>query len=295
MAEKKKSFYYMSSNEWLGDSTTHFMKTGNTLRSKRNDDLVLISNHIPKIANGVKVEYDISYESPRDRIHGYKFTDLMTKVVMITPCNYDIAVDNLRKCIRKGVTQEGLDILNKIRDNLNDKYILEDVEVPAREVVIMPGTNLITKEGGWVDLEKVDELVKNGAYVKLHPVTAKVWQTIFKNRWGDHCLGKDVALYPLVRRAEKTYFCMNSETGLSSAILGKKLGVVDKKDRKGKGTFEHVYRAIDTCGVKDTMYNRIAALFSHPESGFITVYHDNYEEKVNTYFEHMKNTYRHKE
>lgn len=88
---------------------------------------------------------------------------------------------------------------------------------------------------------------------------------------------------------------MNSETGLSSAILGKKLGVVDKKDRQGKGTFEHVYRALDTCGVKDTMYNRIAALFSHPESGFITVYHDDYEEKVKTFFEHMKNNYRHKE
>jgi len=292
----KKSFFYMSSNEWLGDPTTHFMKTGNTLRSKRNDELVEISNHIPKKVNGVKVEYDISYESPRGVIHGYKFTDMMTKVVMITPCNFDLAVDNLRKCIQKGATKEGLEILNKIRDNLNDKYVLdEDEDTPVRELVIMPGTNLITKDGGWVDMEKIDALVEGGAYVKLHPVTAKVWQTIFKKRWGDRCLGKEVALYPLIHKAEKTYFCMSSESGLSSAILGKGLGIIDRKERSGKGTFEHVYRAIDTCGVKDTMYNRIAALFSHPESGFITVFHENPEEKINAYFEHMKNTYRHKE
>ena len=77
----KKSFMYMSSNEWLGDSVTHFMKTGNALRSDENDNLVNISALIPKQVNGVKVEYDISYESPKDRVHGYKYTDMLTKVV----------------------------------------------------------------------------------------------------------------------------------------------------------------------------------------------------------------------
>ena len=41
---KKKPFMYMSTNEWLGDPVTHFMKTGNALRSDENDELANISN-----------------------------------------------------------------------------------------------------------------------------------------------------------------------------------------------------------------------------------------------------------
>lgn len=88
---------------------------------------------------------------------------------------------------------------------------------------------------------------------------------------------------------------MSSETGLSSTILGKGLGLIDLKGRSGRGTFEHVYNALDRCGVKDKLYNKIAALFSHPESGFVCVYHDNYQERIDRYFEHMKQTYKHKE
>lgn len=88
---------------------------------------------------------------------------------------------------------------------------------------------------------------------------------------------------------------MSSETGLSATILGKKLGLIDLKERKGRGTFEHVYNALDRCGVKDTLYNKLAALFSHPESGFICVYHDDYQGRVDKYFAHMKETYKHKE
>jgi hypothetical protein len=292
----KKPFMYMSSNEWLGDPTTHFMKTGNALRSDENDDLSQISSLIPKTANGVKVEYDISYESPKDKIHGYKYTDLLTKVVMISPCNSQISVSNLVDTIRKGATDEGHAVLAKIKANLTDKYLLdEESDIDVKDLIILPGTNLLTKEGGWCDMDKIDELVKQGAYVKLHPITAKVWQTMLMKRWGDKCISNDVALYPILKNCEKAYFCTSSETGLSATILGKKLGLIDLKDRKGRGTFEHVYNALDRCGVKDTLYNKLAALFSHPESGFICVYHDNYQERADRYFEHMKEKYKHKE
>lgn len=292
----KKPFMYMSSNEWLGDPTTHFMKTGNALRSDENDQLADISKLIPKTTNGVKVEYDISYESPKDRIHGYKYTDLLTKVVMISPCNSTIAVENMVNAIRKGATEEGHAVLAKLKANLTDKYMLdEESDIDVKQLIILPGTNLLTKEGGWCDMEKIDKLVAEGAYVKLHPITAKVWQTMLMKRWGDKCIGNDVALYPLLKNCEKAYFCTSSETGLSATILGKKLGLIDLKERKGRGTFEHVYNALDRCGVKDTLYNKLAALFSHPESGFICVYHDDYQSRIDRYFEHMKEKYKHKE
>jgi len=296
MAKKKKPFMYMSSNEWLGDPVTHFMKTGNALRSDENDDLANISQLIPKTVNGVKVEYDISYESPRDRIHGYKYTDLLTKVIMVSPCNYEIAVNNLIEQIKKGPTEEGLAVLAKLKENLTDKYMLdEESDENVKDLVILPGTNLLTKEGGWCDMEKIDRLVEEGAYVKLHPITAKVWQTMLNKRWGDKCINNDVALYPLLKNCERAYFCMSSETGISATILGKKLGLIDLKDRKGRGTFEHVYNALDRCGVKDTLYNKFAALLSHPESGLVCVYHDNYQERIDAYFKYMNETYKHKE
>ncbi len=40
---------------------------------------------------------------------------------------------------------------------------------------------------------------------------------------------------------------------------------------------------------------KLAALFSHTESGFVCVYHDNYQERIDKYFTHMKETYKHKE
>ena len=137
---KKKPFMYMSSNEWLGDSVTHFMKTGNALRSDENDELANISMLIPKNVNGVKVEYDISYESPKDRIHGYKYTDLLTKVVMISPCNSTISVQNLVNVIKKGPTEEGLAVLAKLdkSSGLLKTYFIAASEVLLNGLIKLP-------------------------------------------------------------------------------------------------------------------------------------------------------------
>ena len=60
----KTKFFHMSSNEWCNDPVTHFMKSGNVLRSPSNDWLTNIVRHIPKNPNGSKIEYDINYGSP---------------------------------------------------------------------------------------------------------------------------------------------------------------------------------------------------------------------------------------
>ena len=61
---KKGKFEYMSSNEWLGDPTTHFMKSGDAFRSPDNAKQEELAKLLPRIANGVKVEYDIGYDIP---------------------------------------------------------------------------------------------------------------------------------------------------------------------------------------------------------------------------------------
>lgn len=288
----KKKFEYMSSNEWLGDPTTHFMKSGDVLRSPENAEQEKLASFIPKIANGVKVEYDIGYDIP-DKIHGYKFTDFMTKCIYISPCNSKFATQNITEVAGWGPTDEGRAIVEKLRQSLTDKYLLDDdfdVSV-INELVVLPGTNLLTKE--FVDLEKVDQLVANGAYVKLHPITAEVWRTMLKNRWKDKCIPAEAPLYPYLKRAKKVYFTLSSETGMASSILGKGLGNINLP-KAPRANFDFIYRGLDAQKNGGKLIDKITSLFSHPESGIITVYHNEPKLCIDKFFDHMKKRFPHK-
>lgn len=286
----KTKFFTMSSNEWVNDDVTHFMKSGNMLRSPANDRLSEIARFIPKNPNGSKIEYDINYGSPRGTIAGYKFTDLLTQILYLAPCNTSIATQNMIDCIRKGATPEGHRIVEALRENLTDKYLLdEDLDLEygdVDELVLLPGTNLITKDA--VDFEKVDELYNNGAWVKLHPITAKVWQTMLERRFKGRVVKNDASMYPILKRAKKVYFTLSSETGCAAVLLGKGIGIIDNKEAKVGKTFEAIYTSLDKCGVKDKLINKFAALVSYPESGLISVHHENKEECVQRFFDNMK-------
>jgi hypothetical protein len=270
--KKKKPFFNLSSNEWVNDSVTHFMKSGNVLRAKENDRLTSIAQHIPKEVNGVKVEYDINYGSPRGTITGYKFTDLLTQVIYLAPCNSEIATQNMIDCIKKGPTDDGFRILDALRSNLQDKYMLDDDldgdYDNVDQLVLLPGTNLITKDA--VDFNKVDEMYNSGAWVKIHPITAKVWQTMLENKYKGRIIKSDAALYPILKKANKVHFTL------------------DNKEAKGVAkTFHAIYNGLDQCGVKDKLVNRFAALLSHPESGIITVHHNDKQDAINRFFTNM--------
>lgn len=287
---KKKPFFNLSSNEWLNDTVTHFMKSGNMFRAKENDRLSQISMHINKTENGVKVEYDISYGSPPGVVTGYKFTDLLTQMVFLAPCNTEIATKNLIEQIRKGPTEEGHRIIKALTDNLQDKYMLDDDYSGAyqdiEEIVLLPGTNLITKDA--VDFEKVDKAYQNGAWIKLHPITAKVWQTMLENKYKDKVVPGSVSLYPILKKAKKVHFTMSSETGIAATLLSKGIGLIDSKETKAGKTFEAIYASLDRCGVKDKLINKLAAIMSHPESGLITIHHNDKREAVRLFFDNMK-------
>lgn len=286
----KAKFFNMSSNEWVNDSVTHFMKSGNVLRSPANDRLSEIAKFIPKNPNGSKIEYDINYGSPRGMIAGYKYTDLLTQILYIAPCNTQIATQNIIECIRKGATPEGHRIVEALIANLTDKYLLdEDLDLEygdVNELVLLPGTNLITKDA--VDFEKVDELYNNGAWVKLHPITAKIWQTMLEKRFQGRVVKSDASMYPILKRAKKVNFTLSSETGCAAVLLGKGIGLIDNRKVNVGKTFEAVYMSLDKCGVKDKLINKFAAIMSYPETGLISVHHQNKEECIQRFFDNMK-------
>lgn len=280
-------FEYMSTNESLGDPTTHFMKTGQNFRSPANAEQEILSRYIPKKINGIKVEYDISFDIPRS-IKGYKYTDFLTKAIYIAPNSTDIARQSLAEIIARGPNDKGRAIVDKLRENLTDKYLQhedEDDWSDVKELIILPGTNILVREGS-VDFAKIDLLVKQpGVYVKLHPVTAKVWRTMLKMRWGNRLIPADAPLYPILKNVEKTYFTLSSETGLSSVLLGKKIGLIVGETKRATN-FEFMYNALDSVRGM-TLIDRITAMFSHPESGFFTVYNEDIRADIASYEKYM--------
>ena len=283
----KKKFEYMSTNEWMGDSTTHFMKSGEVFRSDDNDQLHELAKLIPKEANGVKVEYDITYDAPH--IAGYKYTDFLTKAIYLAPNSFKISRNNISEVAGWDSTDEGLEVADKLRESICDKYFLDndDEEYECDELVVLPGTNILIREGA-IDMEKIDGLVTNGAKVKLHPITSRVWRNLLANRWGrDNVIPADAPLYPILRGCKKVHFPMSSETGISSTLLGKQIGIITGP-KPTICNFEFIYRGLDGCNASKRLIDKLTALLSHPESGIITVFHRDPEKRINQYFEHMR-------
>jgi len=285
MANKK--FEYMSSNEWLGDMTTHFMKSGEALRSPANKDQEALARFVPRIANGVKVEYDIAYDIP-GKIHGYKFSDFLTKAIYLCPQSFVIARNNIRDVALMKPTDEGARVVRMLRESIEDKYILdeEDDAFNCDELVVLPGTNLLVRDDV-VDFEKIDRLVADGAYVKLHPITERTWTNYLRNRWGKNVIPADAPLYPILRNTKKVWFTLSSETGIAATILGKQIGLVNRADKKAPSNFEHIYRGLDGASIRSPLIDKMTSLFSHPESGILTTYHEDPAARVAAFFEHM--------
>jgi hypothetical protein len=296
MKPKKSKFKKMSLNEWLGDPATHFLKSGSAFRNKENDALKELSVKLPqKSPSGLNVEYDITYDFP-EKVHGYKYTDCLTKMVYVAPCSMRIAKDNISKACAMDITPHGEYVFESLAFAAKDKYVQssEYEEHVSDEIIMLPGTNLLTIND-YVDFAKVDELVKRGAKVKLHPVTSKVWCTMLERRWGKAVIPKRVSAYGLMRRAKKVHFTMSSETGMSCVLLGKEIGLIQQRATTKQSTFEAIYRGMDGCQVKRSLPDKMKALLSHPESGLITVFHREPEQRVQQFFEHMLRSYPHKE
>ncbi len=293
MANKGK-FKKMAINEWLGDPATHFLKSGSAFRNKANDDLKELSAILPrKSPSGLNVEYDITYEFPD--VHGYKYTDCLTKMVFVAPCSLKIAIDNMAQAAAAPITEEGERVFQLLKTSMTDKYQQADEAADAAldELVMLPGTNLLVLKD-YVDFDKIDSLVKGGAKVKLHPVTAKVWCTMLKNRWGDAVIEKNVSAYDLMRKAKKLYFTMSSETGMSCVLLGKGIGLIQKSNTTKVSTFEGIYRGLDRCKAKRSLTDKLKALLSEPPSGLVTVYHKDPLTRLDTFFNSMLERYPHK-
>ena len=84
---------FMAENEVLNDPAAHFFKSGNVRRNDINARLTPVRDALHSACpKGMKVEYDLWYDSGDGSIKGYLYTDLMSSCILIRAANQNTPI-----------------------------------------------------------------------------------------------------------------------------------------------------------------------------------------------------------
>ena len=269
---------YLSSSEAVGDNVTHFFKTRSLLRKKTSRDFESYRKNIPTTWNGLNVGYDIWWDNREQRdsfglpkVNGFVYSDLMSTCLYFRPTNSLLSKIHLNNIIEnESFIDEKL--INSIMNDLDDKYTLttsSDKSYPD-SVIFLPGTNLLAFES-FIDYDKLNLAVQNGAYVKPHPLTTKYHLEMIKHRYGDRVIDVKESGYEYLRHCKNVYCCTNSELGLVGLLYDKNVVVLDLiggADLQRFGGYSEIYNA-----VRNNKEN-LMKLFSCEYSGLIKINKD---------------------
>jgi len=286
----------LSLDDNLGNNTSHLFKSGNVLRRDEElDDLVRVRKMLPKFGpRRTRIEYDVWYDmNDKRRIHGYTYTDVMQKFVMLRVCSNHHSLEHIKSCIEaRHLTDEGIAVYEDIANDSQDKYRLKKAHEQYDNVIFLPGGNVY---GTIVDEDKVAKAIKEeGAMLKLHPITPKTMASMLGYKFGrQNLIDKKISGNTLLQSCKKVYTCYNSEMGLVGMIKGKEFGFIGK-DTNEPSTYKHIYDAllnqweIGELGEDDSIEMRFKWLFSAPNNGLISIKYGNPQEKINNFFKHWK-------
>ena len=253
----------LANNDELGNSVAHFFKSGNVLRKADDHGLIGLKTFLPKTwYRGTKVEYDVWYSFPAEKIHGYVYTDLLTKFIYLRVASEKLATEAMIKSSQEDITEEGEKIFTDIANNSRDKYRLR----PCREmhdfVIFLAGTNILDKVTDWA---KIDNAVKQGAKLKCHPLTSASAYQHLVHKYGNAVIAKKVSGHQLLDEAAIVGCCDNSEMGIAALAKGKAVYRFGKQDEWC--TYSAVYRALDTGG--QLCPRRLKSILSSQKSGLV--------------------------
>lgn len=274
----------LSNVDELGDTATHFFKSGNIVRNKLNNDVAALKDLLPKNGpNGTNVEYDIWYDmGDNKRIHGYTYTDMMSKFILIRIAGKYWSDKQMAEACQSEITEEGLKIYNDIKDNSVDKYRLRKNRKTHDFVIFLPGTNILYDA---CDFGKLHRAVKQGAKLKCHPITANWAVTKLKQEFGEeNVLDKKLSGHQLLEEASIVGACDNSEMGLIAIAKNKKVYLFGNANNNY--TYSSLYKAVFKDG--EDRQDNLKRLFSSKTSGIIPVNAENPQEYVDLFFEKFK-------
>lgn len=273
------AFYKMSSKEELGDSVTHFFKTGGVLRQE-NEELVALKKLLPvQGPNGTRVEYDVWYDmnDPKS-VHGYVYTDAMSKFIYLRVGDANrshLSMEQAAKCLP---TEEGRQILEDLAATSSDKYKLKSTDTIYEKVVFLAGANILNKA---IDWDKLGALVKDGWMLKCHPLTSRDLRQLLINKYGkSSIIDKKISGYSLLEGASEIACAENSEMGIVGIAKGKLLTSVGCGNRQL--TYSAIYNQLHKASDKKDTLLRI---LSSKDSGLVPVIIANPLERISAFFD----------
>ena len=180
----------LSINEELGDIPTHFMKSGSTFRPK--DQLKGLNEFkkrlIPQYAsNGIGFEYDLWFNTNElNTIRRFLYTDFLGKGIYTRVNSVKINTKLFQSIVDSNIKIDE-ERIEKIRQNLEDKYTLQWNTEFYDKVIFLPGSNLLCKKGPdatVIDFGRMKKLIDAGYKIKPHPITAHLWMAVLKKEFG---------------------------------------------------------------------------------------------------------------
>lgn len=227
----------MSSVEELGDQSTHIFKSGSCIRPQ--EDLNELSNLkkliIPESREGVDFVYDVWFNTNElMTIRKWLYTDFLGAGIYMR-VNSVLINDKLMNAIVKSDVEIDKERLQKIKNNLRNKYHLKEIEEEYDKVVFPPGTNLLSKDR-CVHWGRIEQCIEEGYVIKPHPITTELFIAKLKRKFGkDKVLNKRSGGMELLMKCSHVATMPNSEMGLIALLLKKHLRMISyskKKERK---------------------------------------------------------------
>lgn len=291
MAPKAKNkLKAMSINEELGDIPTHYMKSGSSMRPK--EQLLGLNEFkkriIPDYYRTCPFDYDVWYNTNElSTIRSFLYTDFLGKGIYLRVNSIIINNRVLDTIVEDPTLEIDQDRIDRIVQNLDNKYVLELAPRTPDKVIFLPGSNQMNK--GLIDWGRVKHLVEQGWVVKPHPITAHIWIADLKRKYGyQNVINKKADGMHLLRNASEIAICPNSEMGLSALLLGKTLrsvAVPITEREKNLVTYDSIYTAVANKNAKIGSNVALKKILSSKRSGIIFSFDEDAEERLERYLE----------
>lgn len=268
-------FRKMAINETLGDTATHFFKSGNTLRTDSFDDVVNLSNLLP---TNRKVEYDIWYDmNDSTKVHGYVYTDMANQFLYIRPACTVRTYQTMDEAARSDITEEG-EMLYEKMVLCRDKYRLRKTKQKHDFVIFLPGSNIFSNIAS---VSRIKNAVSQGAKCKLHPLSSPPMKAHLKAALGGEVLiGANFSGHELLEDASIVGTFTNSEMGLIAAALEKTVYLFNNP--RDTYTYSAIYNVV----FPNEHYSadRMKRVLSCKSSGLVSIHADNPQENIDLFF-----------
>ena len=279
------------SNRWtdpnrIGNITPHYSKETFLDIEKKVREMSLFANLECKYNVGAQIggipPIDDEGDITDSKVHAIKYHDVMGGM-LISSRNAELNCRNVQSIIYSQEIDE--ELVSTVASNINDKYELASNSQHYNNVIMIPGSNLFHT----VEWQRVTEILIDfpDAVIKPHPVTTDETYLQLTEEYAGKVLDMYSSGMQLNNTAEMVWTTYNSEMGLIRALNKKPFGTLSKWENTFILVYSPIYRVLKYKDVQHN-YECIAKLISCPYSGWVFPWQNDWEERVENYFEQIQ-------